>query len=122
MHRNDNNNAIRLMLDLKGDTMWADWIDVPTMTSEELATTYAGTYYCNALDIAYNLVVNDGRLTIRHRRYADRPLQATGEDEFLGGIGIVRFSRNEQGGIGSFSVTDEDTNFKPLIFRKIGSK
>jgi CubicO group peptidase (beta-lactamase class C family) len=109
----------RLMVDLKGDTMWASRIDAPALTGQQMAADYAGTYYCGALDIAYDVVMDDSNLVIRHRRYADRPIRLTDQDEFVGSIGIVRFSRDEQGLVRSFAVTDEDTGFMPLTFRRV---
>ena len=108
----------RIMLDLKKSemTIWASRIDPPMMTPEELAADYAGTYYSEALGTAYRVDVKEGKLVVRHPRYADRPLQLTDRDEFVGSIGIVRFSRSEHGAVRSLEITDEDTNFKPLIF------
>ena len=107
------------MLDLKGDTLWASHISEPVLTSQQLAADYAGTYYCSALATAYNIVLANDKLEIRHPRYADRPLQPTDKDEFVGSIGIVRFARNEQGKVVSLTISDEDTNFKPIVFRRI---
>ena len=111
----------RIMLDLRksGGTMWATRIDPPVISPEQLGDDYAGTYYCRALGTAYAVVVENDKLVIRHHRYADRPLEPTDRDEFVGSIGIVRFSRNEQGVVESFEITDEDTNFKPLIFERM---
>jgi hypothetical protein len=78
-------------------------------------------YYNDGLGMAYNVPADGDELVIRHHRYSDRPLQPTDKGEFLGGIGIVRFSRNEQGLVESFAVRDEDTNFKPLIFNGMAS-
>ena len=127
MHRNvtfwlnfdDEHVPVGVVMDLKGDTLRANRIDRPMPTSEQLSSNYAGTYYCDALDLAYQVIVNNGQLVIQHRRYDDRPLQATDDDEFAGGIGIVRFSRDERGAVDGFRVSDEDTNFKPITFRKI---
>jgi len=119
MSFDDNHAPAGLTMDLKGDTTRADKVNTPALTPEQLSSTYAGTYYCDALDIAYHIIVNDGRLVIQHRRYSDRPLQPADVDEFVGGIGIVRFSRDQQGAVDGFRVTDEDTNFKPITFRKI---
>jgi CubicO group peptidase (beta-lactamase class C family) len=111
----------RIMLDLRksGGTMWATRIDPPVLNPEQLGDDYAGTYYCRAFGTAYAVVVDNDKLVIRHHRYADRPLEPTDRDEFVGSIGIVRFSRNEQGVVESFEITDEDTNFKPLIFERM---
>ncbi|HUV29657.1 MAG TPA: serine hydrolase domain-containing protein [Acidobacteriota bacterium] len=121
IHRDGGRKAARLMLDLKksGNIMWASRIDAPMVTSEQLAADYAGTYYSDALGIAYNVIVDDDKLVIRHHRYSDRPLQLTDKDEFVGDIGIVRFSRNEQGLVVTFGISDEDTNFRPLIFKRM---
>jgi len=119
VHFGSDRKPVRLMLDMKGDTMWASRIDQPMMTSEQLAVDYAGKYYCDALGIAYDVIVDDDKLVIRHHRYSDRPLQLTDKDEFIGSIGIVHFSRNEQGLVDSFGITDEDTNFRPLVFTRI---
>jgi CubicO group peptidase (beta-lactamase class C family) len=116
---NADRKPMRVMLDIKGDTMWASRIDPPIMTPGRLAADYAGEYYSNALGIAYNISLDGDKLVIRHHRYSDRPIQLTDKDEFVGSIGIVRFSRNEQGLVESFAISDEDTNFKPLIFRRI---
>ena len=117
--REKDNKPVRIMLDLKGDTLWASHIIEPVLTSQQLAADYAGTYYCSALATAYDIVLENDKLVIRHPRYADRPLDPTEKDEFVGSIGIVRFSRNEQGLVTSFAITDEDTNFKPLIFKRV---
>lgn len=117
----DNREAGRIMLDLRKSksTLWASRVDPPILTAEQLAADYAGTYYCDPLGIAYYVVVDGERLVILHHRYGDRPLEMTDKDEFVGGIGIVRFSRDEQGVVKSFGITDEDTNFKPLIFMRM---
>jgi CubicO group peptidase (beta-lactamase class C family) len=108
-----------LVMDLKGDTIKADRISRPILSPEQLSADYVGTYYCDALDIAYHIIVDNGRLVIRHRRYDDRPLQPTDVDEFAGEIGIVRFFRDEEGIVERLYVSDEDTNFKPITFVKI---
>jgi hypothetical protein len=120
MRTDDEGKPMRLTLDLKGDIMQADRIDQPELMPGQLAASYAGKYYCDALDIAYELAVDETGLVIRHRRYAERPLQAAEADLFVGSLGIVRFSRSERGVVDGFSVTDEDTHFKPLTFRKMG--
>jgi CubicO group peptidase (beta-lactamase class C family) len=114
-------NTGRILLDLRksGMAIWASRIDPPMMIPEELAADYAGTYYSEALGTAYRIVVEDGKLVIRHPRYSDRPLQPTDKDEFVGGIGIVRFARNGQGAVVSLTISDEDTGFKPLVFGRI---
>jgi len=119
VHRNDTGEPVRLMLDIKGDTLWASRTEPPTMTGDQLTAEYAGTYYCDALDIAYRVTVDEDKLVIRHHRYSDRSLQPTDRDEFVGGIGIVRFSRDEQGKVDGFGLTDEDLNFKPLEFERL---
>ncbi len=119
IHRANDDKALRIMLDIKGDTMWASHVEQPLLTTEQLAADYTGMYYSEALGTAYHVDVKDGKLVIRHPRYSDRPLQPTDKDEFVGSIGIVRFSRDEQGLIRSFAISDEDTNFKPLTFRRI---
>jgi CubicO group peptidase (beta-lactamase class C family) len=119
MYFNADRKPMRVMLDIKGDTMWASRIDPPITTPKQLAADYAGEYYSDALGIAYSVSLDDDKLVIRHHRYSDRRLQPTDKDEFVGSIGIVRFSRNEQGLVKSFAVSDEDTNFKPLIFERI---
>ncbi|MDH4156254.1 MAG: beta-lactamase family protein [candidate division Zixibacteria bacterium] len=111
----------RIMLDLKksGNIMWASRIDAPVLTSKQLTADYGGKYYSDALGIAYNVIVDDNKLVIQHHRYSDRPLQMTDKDEFVGSIGIVRFSRNEKGLVESLAISDEDTNFKPFTFKRM---
>ena len=111
----------RIRLDLKksGMTLWATHIDPSQMTPAMLAADYAGSYYCGALGVTYDVIVKNGKLVIRHPRYADRQLQTAEKDEFVGSIGIVRFSRSEHGAVRSLEITDEDTNFKPLIFARM---
>jgi CubicO group peptidase (beta-lactamase class C family) len=119
MYFNADRRPQRIMLDIKGDTMWASRIDPPITTPEQLAADYAGEYYSDALGIAYNVSLDGDKLVIRHHRYSDRPLEPTDKDEFVGSIGIVRFSRNEQGLVEALAISDENTNFKPLVFKRI---
>jgi hypothetical protein len=98
------------MIELRksGRELWASLIDPPSLSPQQLVNAYAGTYYSEALGTAYNVGVENDRLVIRHPRYSDRPLQPADEDEFVGGVGIVRFFRNDHGLVESLALLDED--------------
>jgi len=109
----------RIMLDLKGETMWASYVSPPPMITMELINNYGGKYLFEPLGIVCQVVEANGQLAIRNHRYKDQPILLTDKDEFIGSLGIIRFSRDEHGLVKSFVITDEDTEFMPLTFERI---
>jgi CubicO group peptidase (beta-lactamase class C family) len=109
----------RVKLDLKGEAMSASYVVPPLMTTEELVNDYGGEYLFEPLGVVYKVVEDSGKLVLRNCRNKDLAIKLTDRDEFIGSIGIVRFSRDTKGKVTGFAITDEDTNFKPLIFRRI---
>lgn len=108
----------RVMLDVKGDTMWANRKVMEAVTPEQL-DAYSGEYYSPIFSTVYEVVVKSDTLVLRHRRYGDRAMQLTDTDEFLGGMGLIRFKRDIHGKVSAFEILDEDFGFKPISFRRI---
>jgi CubicO group peptidase (beta-lactamase class C family) len=82
---------------------------VPFAIDPAALAEYTGTYYSPELDTSYIIVVEDGRLKAKHFRQGDQWLSASGKDEFLGDewwFNSIRFTRDDQGRIAGFTVTD----------------
>jgi len=109
----------RLKMDLKGDIMFADRLEINYMTPDQMTKALAGNYYSEALGTVYKIMVKEKCLFICHRRYTDRKLHQTDTDEFLGVLGFVRFKRDGKGNVEGFSIFDEDFGFKPVVFKRI---
>jgi hypothetical protein len=82
--------------------------------------TYAGRYFSEELETFYNLVVEDGKLVIRHRRFGPAPLTWTEGDSFSGTLPVtnVVFQRDEHGNITGFLAGNGRA--RDILFEKVG--
>jgi hypothetical protein len=70
---------------------------------------FAGTYYSAELDTRWEILVRDGRLVARHRRYDDIPLDPGEIDDFTSRTWFLRdlkFTREDRGRVNGFLVTN----------------
>lgn len=77
------------------------------LQTEQLAG-YQGRYYCEELDTYYQLVVEQGKLLVRHQRHSDFSLVPSGLDAFVGGnsrVNLVQFERNQSGQVTGMTWT-----------------
>lgn len=71
-------------------------VELVTPSPEQLAE-YAGSYYSEELGTSYEIVVQDGQLFARHRRYDDVALTPGPQDEFSGELWFLRAIRFTRG-------------------------
>jgi hypothetical protein len=68
---------------------------------------YAGEYVSDELDVRYRLVLGDSGLVVKARRIDDIALQPAWRDAFSArGASTIEFSRDKQGRIDGFTITD----------------
>jgi len=115
----DINQLNRIKLDLKGDIHWAARIYFEPLSPAELSEAFSGDYYSHQLATVYEVVSRGDRLHLLHRRYDDRIFSQIGEDEFAGGYGILRFSRDKDQRVSGFEIFDEYFNYQPIYFKRI---
>ena len=65
--------------------------------------SFAGDYYSPELDVTWTVVVADGRLMLKRKRFNDSMLSSVFADAFTG-IGLLRFSRDSQGRVDGFRL------------------
>jgi len=82
-------------------------VELVTPGPEQLAE-YGGSYYSEELGTSYEIVVQDGALFARHRRYDDVALTPGPQDEFSGELWFlrgIRFTRGPDDRVTGFLVT-----------------
>ena len=70
---------------------------------------YTGDYYSEELETVYHLLVEDGRLLVRHRWLGDVRLRPVSEDTFDADGFELRFARDSSGAITGFDVNSGRT-------------
>jgi CubicO group peptidase (beta-lactamase class C family) len=98
LHQNGDHHATRLSDD---DAAWEP-------TAEDLAD-YAGRYFSVELETFYRLVVEEGELTLHHRRLDEASLSAGEEDSFSGGGFTFSFERDRNGEVIGFYLSNGRT-------------
>ena len=103
----------KLTLKMRGDqTFVYERVDsAPPMLED-----FIGRYYCDELDVTYEIAVENGRLYVRFRTAPEDPLEHRIGDEFFGDEFELAFARDESGKVVSFRV-DADRS-KDLVFEK----
>lgn len=73
---------------------------------------YAGRYYSSELETIYTLIVDEGQLVSEHRWNEDMRFEPQERDMFWGGrpFQIVKFERDQNGGITGFVVSAGPTS------------
>ena len=79
--------------------------------------TVEGSYYSAELGTEYKFAVNDGALEFHHRKMDSATLEPAFEDAFLFDDSTIVFSRDDQGGVTGFKLSDGrvwDVSFKKM--------
>jgi hypothetical protein len=103
-HRDGDGPVQRLTLHQNGEHP-ATRVEEAPLTAEQLAA-YTGRYFSEEVQTYYDVVVEEGKLVVRHRRLDDITLDRTAEDTFGGGfpLATVRFRRDDDGAVTGFSA------------------
>ncbi|MGB3799567.1 MAG: serine hydrolase domain-containing protein [Lewinella sp.] len=88
----------------KSDTETPGWEPTTDILAE-----YTGDYYSEELETVYHLVVEEGRLLVRHRWLGDVRLRAVTEDAFAAAGFEVRFERNAEAKVSGFAINSGRT-------------
>jgi len=108
-------------VNVKGSIMTARRIALDDGELESRLPGYRGSYYCEVLGNGYAVLFDGGRLVVSHRRTGASPAQAIDADEFLRGLGFVKFTRDPNGEVVGFTLTpsDERVGFQGFEFVKV---
>ncbi|MGI8835255.1 MAG: serine hydrolase domain-containing protein [Pyrinomonadaceae bacterium] len=88
-----------------GKTRAYDAVQSVTLTSAQLAD-FTGKYISDELGGAtYTLSIKDGKLILQARNQKDVLLTPAFADAFVGDLGIVRFTRNQQNAVSGFTLS-----------------
>jgi CubicO group peptidase (beta-lactamase class C family) len=79
----------------------------PHSPSRDELREYTGTYYSEELETTHRVVLEDGRLYLKHRRSHKTPLQATQKDQFTLDAIRIEFERDSQGGVTGFGIWND---------------
>jgi hypothetical protein len=81
--------------------------------------SYAGRYFSDELETFYDLSVEGGQLTIRHRRFGPVALTHTTGDTFSGTLPVsqIVFRRDAQGGVTGFEAGNGRA--RDITFKKV---
>jgi CubicO group peptidase (beta-lactamase class C family) len=93
--------------------------DIPLPTLEQLAE-YEGEYESEELKTSYVVVLENGTLVAKHRRYGTISLTLGWKDDFRGGIWFMRsveFFRDEEGRVAGFKVSQNRSRNQKFIKR-----
>lgn len=87
--------------------------------SEEELAAFTGRYFSEELETFYDLVLEEGRLTVRHRLLGDVPLTPATEDTFSGSFPVleVEFLRDEGGRVSGLAVSNGRT--RGVLFERV---
>jgi CubicO group peptidase (beta-lactamase class C family) len=73
-------------------------------TESERLEDFAGDFYSEELDVTFTLAVKQGKLLFVHKNAPKRPLRALEPDKFSGGGFEIRFQRDENQKVASFTL------------------
>jgi len=100
-------DASGVVTDIRYRGIQAPRVQLVSPSREQLAE-YAGSYYSEELGTSYEIIVQDGGLFARHRRYGDVALMPGPLDEFSGELWFLRgleFTRGPDHRVTGFLVT-----------------
>jgi CubicO group peptidase (beta-lactamase class C family) len=82
-------------------------------------TNYVGRYFSEELETFYDMSVEDGKLTIRHRRFGPVALTHTNGDAFAATLPVssVVFQRDAQGAVTGFEAGNGRA--RGIVFKKV---
>lgn len=106
-HREADGSVNRVTLHQDGDLDWHR-IKEYSLAATSLAQ-YAGKYYSDELDVTYEVVMEDGQLTVRDPQADRLPMLPRAPDIFDAGSGKIAFRRDPQGQIDGLSFSSGRT-------------
>jgi hypothetical protein len=115
-HRDSKGRVRRMVIRIEDQVVPAEKFEPIVLTPDQLVE-YTGDYYSDEVGTMYTLVVENGLLVAQHRRHSDTPLIPTLVDQFAGferGFACVRFTRDGEGKVNGFSVTEERVRNLPF--------
>jgi hypothetical protein len=81
-----------------------EYTEAASPTLAQLAE-YAGTYYSEELDVRYALIVKDGKLILRRKKFDDSALRPTFADSFTDpDLGDIKFIRDSMKHLSGFEL------------------
>lgn len=99
-HENEDGEVETLTLNQNGAHPANRLTDEPWSPSEEELAAYTGRYFSEELETIYDIVVQDGKLVLQHRRLAPVTLTPSKPDQFTAGgmpVALCEFERDESG-------------------------
>lgn len=98
-HENEQGEVKTLTLNQNGAHPANRLADEPWSPSEEELAAYTGRYFSAELGTFYDIVVEDGKLVLKHRRLEPLTLTPSKPDQFTGGFPVAtgEFERDESG-------------------------
>ncbi|NIM47854.1 MAG: serine hydrolase [Gemmatimonadales bacterium] len=110
--------ADRVLITLRGQEMWATRVQLPADT--RWADEFAGFYYSDELEAAYEIVRGPDGFTVRLPGARIRPLRPVDADVLVGGLGILTFLRDKSGHVVGFDFGEpEDLGERLIRFVKL---
>jgi len=117
--RNGEHGAIEKLL-LQGGSNTYEGVLLQLLPEGTPLQSYTGRFYSRELDTAYDLIEEDGKLTVRHLRHPAFPLELIDPDTALGEpwfFGKVQFDRDDAGRITGMRVSSG--RVKDVVFLKV---
>ena len=110
-HADDDGVVMSLTLHQNGDHPARRLTEEPWAPSTEDLGAYTGRYFSEELETFYDLVVEDDKLVLKHRRFDDITLRPGKEHEFAGGCPVAAavFSTDDAGRITALEVSNGRT-------------
>ncbi|HSQ19107.1 MAG TPA: serine hydrolase domain-containing protein [Blastocatellia bacterium] len=82
-----------------------EYVEVTASPNPAQLVEFAGAYYSEELDTRYTVIVKDGKLAVRRRKFEDVALVPKSADEFtLADVGAIRFLRDPQKRVSGFEI------------------
>lgn len=82
-----------------------EYVEVTASPSPAQLVEFAGAYYSDELDTRYTVIVKDGKLAVRRRKFEDVALVPKSADEFtMSDVGGIRFLRDAQKRVTGFEI------------------
>lgn len=114
----EDGSAERVLINLKGEEMWATRVR-PALDDAAL-DDYAGFYYCDELEAAYEIVRESEGFAVRCRNNEPRSILVADTDVLAGAIGVLTFLRGESGRVVGFDFGEpEDLKERQIRFGKL---
>jgi CubicO group peptidase (beta-lactamase class C family) len=118
-HENEDGEVETLTLNQNGAHPAKRLADKPWSPSEEELAAYTGRYFSEELVTFYDIVVENGKLVLKHRRLEPIALTASKPDRFTGEmpVALCEFERNESGKVVSLLASNGRT--RDVRFEKV---